>query len=113
MKFNLPVLFLSLILCLCLSVILHLPLAAQDYTFKVLGVRGNVRVPGKTEIKVNLKLDQGDTILIMKDGYIALIHHTGEAMELKEEGVYPIQELDQRVANLPPPPPFAPTLVGL
>lgn len=74
---------------------------AQDYDFRVLVNKGQNEVKTSSSEWQNLKtgsrLNSGQEIKIVADGYVGLVHSSGKTQELKSAGTYDIATLSSGV----------------
>lgn len=76
--------------------------SAQDYAFKVLANKGNNEIKSGESwqpLKTGASLKAGDEVKLGDNAYIGLVHKTGKPVEVKEAGVYPVSELESKVAT--------------
>jgi hypothetical protein len=80
---------------------LHLSLAAQTYSFKVLVNKGKNEIKTGTTwqaIKVGSSLNANDEIKVAQNSYVGLVHVSGKPIELKEAKTYKVSELTKKVS---------------
>ncbi len=74
--------------------------SAQDYTFKVLLNKGSNTIKtndGKEQLlKAGVQITNGE-IVTSSDGFLGLLHKSGKIIQLRGEGKYTIQQLQQQV----------------
>ncbi|RLD25063.1 MAG: hypothetical protein DRI71_00640 [Bacteroidetes bacterium] len=75
---------------------------AQDYTFRVMVSKGEnkVKVDGgdwKT-LRIGEKLNSGDQLQVPENGYLGMVHSSGQTKELKTAGDYSISELSSAIS---------------
>ncbi len=79
---------------------------AQDYLFKVLASAGNNRVKTLTlsqwePLKIGTALQKGDVLQLEEGAYIGLVHMSGNTIELKQSGTFPVDELTTQFSTQP------------
>lgn len=84
---------------LVLSVLFSPTLFAQDYSFMVLGAKGDSKADGST-LKVGARLTKSQKIEVGKGAYLGLAHSSGKTLEIKKKGAYPIKDLEAKIAKL-------------
>jgi len=75
---------------------------AQSYVFRVLAQKGNntyMHENQELDLKTGSKLVSGDEIVLENDAYVGLLHKTGATMELKKDGKYKIDELNNQMSG--------------
>ncbi len=74
---------------------------AQDYAFRVLVNKGENKV--KTvdakwkPLKTGAKLKEGDKVKLVSNSYMGLVHNSGKTLELKEDAIYDIALLSEKL----------------
>ena len=87
------------IISLIAAVVFAFTLSAQDYAFKALASSGETTIerasaPGKYEpIKMGTKVYKNDKIILGGSGYLGLTSASGKTIQLKGEGMYPVNDL--------------------
>ncbi len=72
---------------------------AQDFTFKVLGTKGENSVDGKS-LKIGDKITANQSITLGGSAvYLGLAYKNGKTIELKNAGVYKVADLEKQVAS--------------
>ncbi len=70
---------------------------AQDYAFRVLASKGENLVKGSGSdwqtLKTGARLNKGEEVKLVANGYLGLVHSSGKTMELKEASTYDITKL--------------------
>lgn len=88
-----------------LTVLLAVPLKAQDYVFKVLANKGGNTVkiaenPKDWEpIRTGTTLNSNDELRLSENSYIGLVHASGKTVELKNQGNYYVRDLAAKLGN--------------
>ena len=76
---------------------------AQDYAFRVLASKGQNMVKKGTAawqpLKTGAKLNSGEEVKLVANGYLGLVHSSGKTMELKEASVYNIAKLSSELGS--------------
>lgn len=90
----------SLILLVLVIGLVTSELYAQNYAFRVLVAKGQVKVKvadTKWEpLKTGVRLNKGDRIKLSDGNYVGLVHSSGKTLELKKSGVYDISDLSEK-----------------
>lgn len=79
------------------SLFLTIVVFSQDYTFTVLANKGENMVKKGTQwsaIKAGEKIYQNNTIKVVDNGYLGMMHRTGKTVEVKSKGEYTISQLE-------------------
>lgn len=78
------------------------PLQAQDTTFQVLAVHGDVKIK-RTEAWLPLEAGQHisrqDLVKLNEGAYLGMVHHTGHSLELRKPGTYEAHQLSSRLGE--------------
>ena len=79
---------------------------AQEYLFKVLASAGNSQVKTQTlsqwePLKIGTALQKGDVLQLEEGAYIGLVHVSGNTIELKQSGTFPVDELSTPASAQP------------
>lgn len=90
------------LLLLLVCIIYTIKVQAQKELFKVVASTGNIQVlthPNNPWINVvaGNKLNDGDRIRLIGQGYLSILHTSGKALELRKEGNYSISELSKNI----------------
>lgn len=77
-------------------------LSAASYEFKIIGMKGDVKVKTAKKnkwikAKTAGKLGKKDRIKLGKNSYVGLVHKNGKTIELKKRGEYKISSLMKKV----------------
>lgn len=70
---------------------------AQNYSFKVLGSKGNNQADGN-HLTVGSKVLSDQIIKVVDGGYLGLAHNSGKTLEIKISGMYKVSELESKVS---------------
>ncbi len=69
---------------------------AQDYSFKVLGSKGNNQADG-SHLTIGSEVLSDQIIKVVDGGYLGLAHKSGKTLEIKNSGMYKVSELEAKV----------------
>ena len=75
----------------------------QGYTFRIMVSKGEnkVKVDGGSDwqtLRIGGKLNDGDEVKLVENGYLGLVHSSGKTKELKTAGIYSIKELASKIS---------------
>jgi len=92
------------ILIVILTILITSNVNAQEYLFKVLAYKGDVKILIKgstkfTNLYIGSKINKGDIITLSKNSYLGLSNEKGKTMELKTEGQYITETLYKEIIN--------------
>lgn len=73
--------------------------SAQDYSFMVLGAKGDNKVDGN-DLKVGAQLKSSQSINVGNGAYLGLAHSSGKTLEIKKEGSYTVKDLEAKLTKL-------------
>ncbi|MEH0157581.1 hypothetical protein V6R21_26040 [Limibacter armeniacum] len=83
---------------IALMALIPLSVSAQDYTFMILGTKGNVQVNGKTP-KVGENLLANHTVTVPPNAYLGLAHASGSTLEITQPGTYKVKDLEAKISK--------------
>ncbi len=86
-------------LLLVVTVLFSSALLAQDYSFMVLGEKGDNKVDGN-DLKVGAQLKSAQSITVGSGAYLGLAHSSGKTLEIKKAGDYTVKALEAQLAKL-------------
>ncbi|PWJ44801.1 hypothetical protein [Sediminitomix flava] len=86
---------LKLTFTLLLSLI-YFVATAQDYSFMILGKKGDVTFDGK-KVFVGSKLKLKGNLELKENSYLGLVHNSGRTIELKNSGKFSISDLTKKI----------------
>lgn len=92
-----------MLLCLLVMIFTAHQVSAQDTTFQVLAIEGDVQVK-RTEAWLQLQAGQSlmpqDMIKIEKGAYLGMIHESGHTLALKKAGTYDVSKLNSELEGI-------------
>lgn len=88
---KLNTLLFALALCLCTGMA-----TAQQFAFKVLGAKGDVKADGQV-LKTGAMLNAGQKLEVGGGSYLGLAHHSNKTLEITKAGTYTINELEEKM----------------
>lgn len=83
---------------LLLAFVLPQLLYGQNYTFKVLGVKGQATVDGKP-LLVGGTIPANASITLGSGAYLGLAHHTNKTLEMVKPGTFKVADLEKQLAS--------------
>ncbi len=75
---------------------------AQDYLFKVLASKGDVKVEqsgSKKSLYTGGKVNKGAKVTLGENSYVGLVHSSGRSIELKSAGTYTANDLAAKISS--------------
>lgn len=66
--------------------------------FKVICQKGKNTIDGK-EFNIGIKLSSKSNLIIVKNGFVGLLHKSGKTIEIKKDGKYSVADLESKFAN--------------
>lgn len=87
-----------------LLLIFSFNLFGQDYLFRVIATKGNIKFSASNswkDAKAGDKLKKGEKVKVENGGYLSLIHVSGKPLELKNSGTFEADKLAKKFASGP------------